>query len=177
MATKSKLKSPALQKRLKKIKLLILDVDGVLTDARIFWQEGYGWTRFYNVRDGYGITQLLKNGLQVAIISAGSSKDVQVRMEYLGIKDIYLGSEDKTGAYQKILADKNLKPEQVAYIADEFFDLPILRDVGFSATVADAPVEVKKAVHFVTEGFGGFGAVREVIDGLMEAQKIKKAHV
>ncbi len=88
------LETPDIQARLKKIKLFILDVDGVMTDGRVFWLEGHGWTRHFHVKDGYGLKILMKAGIQVAVISGGDSKDVRTRMEFLKIQHVFLGDED-----------------------------------------------------------------------------------
>src|SRR5271167_929973 len=89
------LETPDIQARLKKIKLLILDVDGVMTDGRIFWLEGHGWTRHFHTKDGYGLKVLMKAGVQVAVISGGDSKDVRTRVEFLKIQHAFFGDEDK----------------------------------------------------------------------------------
>src|SRR6478735_6770054 len=96
------LETPDIRSRLKKIKLLILDVDGVMTDGRIFWLDGHGWTRHFHIKDGYGLKVLMKCGIQVAVISGGDSKDVRTRMEFLKIPHVFLGDEDKTKALDKI---------------------------------------------------------------------------
>src|SRR3954451_4801601 len=102
------LDSPALQARLKKIKMLILDIHGVMTDGRIFWLEGHGWSRHFHIKDGYGLKLLMKHGIDVAIISGGDSVDVRTRMEFLKIKHVFLGDEDKLKALDKIVASTGL---------------------------------------------------------------------
>ncbi len=166
MAVPAKLKA-----RLKKIKMLILDIDGVLTDARILWIEGTGWTASgYNVRDGFGIRQLMKNGIEVAMISGGAFASHKKRAEVLKVTHAYFGDEDKIHAYEKIKADTGYSDAELAYVGDELFDIPVLEKVGFSATVADAAPQVKKRVHLTTKQKGGFGAAREICDLLLEAQ-------
>lgn len=164
------LNTPEIQNRLKKIKILMLDVDGVLTDGRVFWIEGQGWTRNFHVKDGYGLKLLIRSGIDVAAISGGDSKDVRARMEGLNVKHLYLGDEDKLKAFQKILKDTGFTPEQVAFVADDLYDLPVLDLVGFSATVPDAVEEVKARVHYITTTPGGIGAVREIADAIRKAQ-------
>jgi 3-deoxy-D-manno-octulosonate 8-phosphate phosphatase (KDO 8-P phosphatase) len=166
------LETKDLQERLKKIRMLILDVDGVLTDGRIFWLENHGFTRFFNVKDGYGIKLLMKAGIEVSIISGGDSKDVRTRMDFLKIPHVYLGDEDKIKAYDKIMKATGHTPDQVAFMGDELFDIPVIERVGFAATVPHAPEEVKARVHYVTETEGGWGAVREVADAIRKAQKL-----
>ena len=156
--------------KLKKIKLLICDVDGVMTDGRIFWLENHGWTRFFNVKDGYGLKLLMKTGVQVAIISGGDSKDVRHRMEFLKIPYIFLGDEDKLKALAKIKESTGLEYEQMSFIGDDLFDIPVLEKMGFSATVPHAPESVKMKVHYITQTEGGWGAVREIADGIRFAQ-------
>ena len=164
------MKSPVIQARLKKIKILILDVDGVMTDGRVFWLENHGLTRYFNVKDGYGLKLLMKAGVYVAIISGGDSKDVRTRMEFLKIKHVFLGDEDKTKALEKVKTATGFSLDQIAFMGDDLFDIPVLEQVGFSATVPHAVSEVKEKSHYVTEAHGGWGAVREVADGIRKAQ-------
>lgn len=164
------LETADIQSRLKKIKLLILDVDGVMTDGRIFWLDGHGWTRHFHIKDGYGLKVLMKCGIDVAIISGGDSVDVRTRMEFLKIKHVFLGDEDKLKALDKITATTGLAHDQMAFMGDDLFDLPVLERVGFSATVPHAVEPVKRRVHYVTETPGGWGAVREIADAIRKAQ-------
>lgn len=158
--------------RLKKVKLLILDVDGVMTDGRLFWLENQGWTRHFHVKDGYGLKLLIRAGFQVAVISAGNSTDVRHRMEFLGIQHIFLGNEDKTHALNELVSKTGFRLEEMAFMGDELFDIPVLEKVGFSISVPDAVDEVKSRVHYVTKAAGGFGAVREIIDAIRNIQGI-----
>jgi len=162
--------TPQIQASLAKIKMIILDVDGILTDGRIWWVEGTGWTRAFHVRDGHGIKLLMKSGLHVALISGGDSKSVRERAQFLGIQHVYLGDENKIVAFEKVLKATGLTAEQCAFMGDDLFDLSVLEKVGFSATVPSAVPEVKEAVHYITHMPGGYGAVREVCD------MIRKAH-
>jgi 3-deoxy-D-manno-octulosonate 8-phosphate phosphatase (KDO 8-P phosphatase) len=164
------LETPDIQSRLKKIKLLILDIDGVMTDGRFFWVEGQGWTRTFHVKDGYGLKVLMKAGIQVAVISGGDSKDVRIRMEFLKIQHVFLGDEDKIKALEKIVEATKLSLDQMAFMGDELFDIPVIEKVGFAATVPHAVDAVKARVHYVTETEGGWGAVREVSDAIRFAQ-------
>jgi len=164
------LQTPEIQARLKKIKLLLLDVDGVMTDGRIFWIESQGWTRNFNVKDGYGLKLLMAAGIHVGIISGGKSKDVETRASYLKVQHVFLGDENKIIALDKILASTGLNPDQIAFIGDDLFDIPVLERVGFSATVPHAVNPVKERVHYITEFEGGAGAVREVADAIRQAQ-------
>lgn len=160
--------------KLSKIRMLILDVDGVLTDGRIWWIEGTGWTRAFSVKDGYGMKLLMKAGIDLAIISGGDSKSVRERAQFLGIKHVYLGDENKLIALEKIMRDTGFKYEQLAFVGDDLFDIPVLEVVGFSATVPHAVYEVKKAVHYVTKEPGGSGGVREICDLIRKANVSKQ---
>jgi 3-deoxy-D-manno-octulosonate 8-phosphate phosphatase (KDO 8-P phosphatase) len=161
-----------LQKKLKGIKLLILDVDGVLTDGHLMWIKPQGWTRRYHVLDGYGIKLLMSLGIPVAVMSGGESEELKARMDVLKIPYVFLGNEDKESSLEKLLAETGLKDTQCAYIADELFDIPVLKRVGFSASPPHAVRAVQKAVDYVTKTEGGRGAVREVIDMIRRAQKL-----
>ena len=171
----AKLKGKALLKALKKIKLLILDIDGVLTDGTIFWIDGTGWTASYSVIDGYGIRQLIKNGIEVAVISGGNFTSHKKRAEVLGITHAYFGNEDKIHAYEKIKSDLGLKDKDCAYMADELFDIPILERVGFAACPPHAPKKIKNLVHYISKKPGGNGAVRELADYILEAKNAGSA--
>ena len=166
------LHSADIQARLKKIKLLILDVDGVMTDGRIFWLDGHGWTRHFHTKDGYGLKVLMKCGIDVAIISGGDSADVRQRMEFLKIKHVFLGDEDKLKALDKIVEATGLALDEMAFMGDDLFDIPVIEKVGFSATVPHAVEAVKRRANYITETLGGWGAVREVADAIRAAQGV-----
>lgn len=169
-AARKLLETPDIRARLKKLSLLILDVDGVMTDGRIFWLDGYGWTRHFHIKDGYGLKVLMKAGIQIAVISGGDSKDVRARMEFLKIPHVFLGDEDKIKALDKIVERTGLSHDQMAFMGDDLFDIPVIEKVGFSATVPHAVDAVKARVHYITESPGGWGAVREVADAIRRAQ-------
>jgi 3-deoxy-D-manno-octulosonate 8-phosphate phosphatase (KDO 8-P phosphatase) len=158
--------------RLKKIKLLLLDVDGVLTDGRIIYDANGLETKFFNVKDGHGIKLLQKAGIEVGIISARRSEVVKVRAAELGITHLHQRSLDKLVPYREVLDATGLSDEEVAYIGDDIQDLPLLRRVGFAAAPADAVPDVLPHVHFVTRNRGGWGAVREVCDLLLRGQGV-----
>lgn len=164
--------SNTLRARFQNVRLLVLDIDGVLTDGRIFWNPapGAGWTRFFHVRDGYGIKLLMKLGIPVAVLSGGASSDVQKRLESLGIEAAFLGDEDKEKGLEKLKAQFGVSVDQIAFMGDELFDLPVLKKVGLSLSVPEAVEAVRRQVHYVTQLRGGEGAVREVIDILCEVQ-------
>lgn len=159
--------SPQLVARLRRIRLLCLDVDGVLSDGHLYFAGGEGDARFcqrFSVRDGVGVKLLQQSGRQVAILSEGSILSGRVRAESLGIRHAYFGLRDKVARFDELLAELQLAPEQAAFIGDELSDLPLLLRVGFAATVPDAVPAVRRAVHYVTTKQGGSGAVREVCD-------------
>jgi 3-deoxy-D-manno-octulosonate 8-phosphate phosphatase (KDO 8-P phosphatase) len=159
-----------MEERLKKIKLLILDVDGVMTDGRIIFDSNGVESKFFNVKDGHGIKMLQRAGIEVAIISGRESKVVANRAAELGIERVFQKATDKLAPYIRILADAGLSDDQVAFIGDDLIDIPVLKRAGFAAAPVDAIDEVLPFVHFVTKNPGGFGAVREVSDMLLKAQ-------
>lgn len=158
--------------KLKKIKLLILDVDGVMTDGRIFWLEGQGWTRYFHVQDGYGLKLLMRFGIKIVIMSGGDSKDVRKRMEFLGITDVFLGSEDKLKLLRDIVVKFGVSFDEIAFMGDELFDIPVMECVGLSITVPNAIQGVKDKANWITQAAGGYGAVREVVDAIQRSQSL-----
>lgn len=149
------------------IQLLILDVDGVLTDGSIWvGQDGYEMKRFH-VRDGLGIKIWMKLGYQIAVISGRSSPTVQRRMDELGVTLVYQGIKDKQECLSDLMDRTGLSLAQIAYIGDDWPDASILKRVGYAITVADADAGIKRLVAFTTTRAGGQGAVREAIDHLL----------
>lgn len=159
-----------MQQKLKKIRLLLLDVDGVMTDGRIIFDSNGVESKFFNVKDGHGIKMLQRSGIEVGIISGRQSAVVTNRAVELGIQIVYQKSLDKLTPFRKILADTGLSPEEVAFIGDDLIDIPVLKLVGFAATPADGCPEVIPYVHHVISKAGGWGAVREICDLLLKAQ-------
>lgn len=155
--------------KMAKIKLLLLDVDGVLTDGRIIYDNQGNELKAFDVKDGHGLKLLQRAGIKVGIITGRQSEVVVKRAAELGINILYQKALNKLDPYREILAEQGLVDEQVAYVGDDVVDLPILRRVGFSATVADAVPEVLPLVDYVTSRPGGRGAVREVCDLLLRA--------
>jgi 3-deoxy-D-manno-octulosonate 8-phosphate phosphatase (KDO 8-P phosphatase) len=153
---------------LAKIRLLLLDVDGILTDGRIHYDTAGGEVKSFDVKDGHGLKLLQRAGFRVGIITGRNSNIVQRRAEELGIEILYQGAKKKLVPYEEILRETGLRDEQVAYMGDDLVDLPILQRVGFSATVADAVAEVRERVDFVASRPGGRGAVREVCEMLLK---------
>ncbi len=158
-----------MEKQLAKIKLLLLDVDGVLTDGRIIYDNHGNELKAFDVKDGHGLKMVQRAGIKVGIITGRRSAVVSRRAQELGIEILYQGALRKLEPYLEILSEQGLIDEQVAYIGDDIVDLPILHRVGFSATVADAVPEVLPCVDYITSRPGGGGAVREVCDLLVRA--------
>ena len=150
--------------RINALKLLVLDMDGVMTDGTVFYVENSGWTASYSVFDGFGIRRLLRKGVEVAFISGGTFISHKKRAELLGVKHAYFGSEDKVPSFEKILKDLRVKPSEAAYMGDELFDIPVLRLAGVAACPPHSPPEVKRECVLVTKRQGGYGAVREICD-------------
>jgi 3-deoxy-D-manno-octulosonate 8-phosphate phosphatase (KDO 8-P phosphatase) len=154
----------------KKLKLLILDVDGVLTDAKLFFDNDGNEYKAFHARDGHGIKLLQQTGVQVAVISGRKSNSVALRMKNLGIEHIYQGHENKISAFYEIIEKIAVSPEQVAHVGDDLLDLPLMRRVGLAIAVQDANFAVKQYADWCTSLAGGCGAVREVCDLIMQAQ-------
>jgi 3-deoxy-D-manno-octulosonate 8-phosphate phosphatase (KDO 8-P phosphatase) len=154
----------------KKIKLLILDVDGVLTDGKLYFDNDGNEYKSFHARDGHGIKLLRQTGVDVAVISGRKSNMVALRMKNLGIEHVYQGHENKRSAFNEILEKTGLTPDQVAHVGDDLLDLPIMLRVGFAISVKDANFAVKKHADWCTTLTGGHGAVREVCDFIMQAQ-------
>lgn len=171
-------KQPVGRRRLKElaknIRLLILDVDGVLTDGSIILDNDGNEYKSFNVRDGHGIRMLIKAGVQAAIITGRHSKVVERRAHELGITEVFQKCLDKKVAYRKLLEQYSLKDEEVAYIGDDIVDAPIMSMVGLPVAVADATEEAKKYALMVTGSRGGRGAVRETTDFILRAKGLWK---
>jgi 3-deoxy-D-manno-octulosonate 8-phosphate phosphatase (KDO 8-P phosphatase) len=153
-----------------RIQLLLLDVDGVLTDGRIVYTDAGDELKAFHVRDGSALKLWRQSGRRVAILSGRSSPTVTRRAAELGIDPVVQGADEKLPALTRILTDAGLRPDQVCAVGDDLPDLPVLRHCGLAATVADAVPEVKAIAHFVTTAPGGQGAVREVVEWLMRGQ-------
>ena len=158
------------QEKIKHIKLLILDVDGVLTDGKILYNDRGEEIKAFDVKDGHGLKLLMRSGTEVALITGRESKVVLHRARDLGINQVYQKVTNKIEVYEKILRGKKLEDKHVGFIGDDLVDIPVLRRVGFSATVWDAIPEVKEIVDYVASRKGGDGAVREVCELLLKVQ-------
>ncbi len=156
--------------KLLKIKLVICDVDGVLTDGGIVYSDSGEESKCFNVKDGLGIRLVLKAGIRVGIITGRRSQALRHRCDNLGIDDLFEGFHDKTVALRQLLAQHNLQAEQVAFIGDDLLDLSIMKQVGVAVAVADAHPLVAQQADWVTCAKGGYGAVREFCEALLKAQ-------
>lgn len=162
--------------RAAQIKLLICDVDGVMSDGIVYQGNAGEELKAFNVRDGYGIRCLLTSDIEVAIITGRRAKLLEDRCHTLGIKHLYQGQSNKRLAYQELLTQLSLNREQVAYIGDDLIDWPVMQDVGLSVAVADAHPLIVQRSDYTTRIAGGRGAVRELCDIILLAQdKFEKA--
>jgi len=164
------MKDTILLEKLKHIQLLLLDVDGVLTDGRLYFDAKGETLKVFHVRDGHGIKMAQRGGIEVAMVSGRRSDAAFHRARELGVSRFYEGVRDKVAILEELLAAMNLTPPQVAAVGDELVDLPLFHRVGLGVAVADAVPEVQAAAHWVTTLPGGQGAVREVCDLLLKAQ-------
>ena len=162
-----KLNNSELAERAKKIKLLIMDCDGVLTDGRLYFSANGEELKVFNVKDGQGIVSWHRAGFKSAIISGRESVIVNRRATELGISYIRQSSYDKTQCFSEILKEENISADEVAYIGDDIGDIDLLKIVGFPVAVNDAAQEIFSSVIYKTRINGGFGAVRELIDLLL----------
>ena len=156
--------------RAKRLKLMIFDVDGVLTDGGLRYGPEGELIKTFNVLDGHGIKLLQKSGVRTAIISARQSPIVARRASDLGISILLQGVEDKRTAFEKTINELKLTPEECGFMGDDVIDLPVMTRVGFAISVPNGHPEVRSRAHYVAEAHGGKGAVREVCDFILQAQ-------
>ena len=159
-----------LTERARRIKLLLLDVDGVLTDGRLFYDSDGRETKAFHAHDGHGLVRLRDAGIRIGLLSGRASRAVQLRANELKIDLVFQGVEQKVAVYEQLLTAQRLKDEQVAYAGDDLPDLGLLERVGLAIAVASAQPEVRAAAHWVTLKSGGAGAVREIAELLLEAR-------
>jgi len=156
--------------RAAQVRLMILDVDGVLTDGRLYYGPSGEAMKAFDGRDGHGIKLLREGGIEVAILTARQSEIVAVRARELGVQRVLQGASDKVAGLEHLLNDTGVNALRCGYVGDDWPDLAVLARVGFAATVADAVPEVRSAVHWVSRAAGGRGAVREVAEFVLQAQ-------
>lgn len=160
----------SLKDRIKKIKVLALDVDGIMTNGDIIFDSTGKETKIFNVQDGFGILFFKHAGFKTAIITARASDVVTLRAKDLSIDKTYQDAFPKMLAYQKMLRAFKVKDSEVCFMGDDWPDIQVLKRVGFAVSVPNAAPEVKKAAHYITKYEGGKGAVREVIELILKAQ-------
>lgn len=156
--------------KLKDIRLLLLDVDGVLTDGSIIYDGNGLETKCFNVRDGHGIKMLQRHGVEVGIITGRNSIVVDIRAKELGIDIVYQGSLKKLESYNDVKERTGFNDSQIAYMGDDVIDVPVLRRVGFAAAPCDGLPEVRAIAHYVASSGGGRGAVRELCDMILKSR-------
>lgn len=156
--------------RISGIKLLILDVDGVMTDGRIIVDDAGLESKQFDVRDGLGLKMLMRCGIDVVLLTGRKSRIVKYRAADLGIKEVHQGILNKREVFDEIVKRRNLMPEQIVYVGDDVVDIPILRRAGCGIAVADACPEAVGVADYVTEHSGGRGAVREVCEMILKVQ-------
>jgi len=166
-----------LAEKAKKIKLLILDVDGVLTDNRLFYGDNGVEYKSFNTRDGHGIVLLQKSQVEIGIITGRKSQLVSNRMKDLKVKHVFQGIPDKLPTFLKLVEDLELELDEIAYIGDDILDLPILMRIGLSVTPLDGDNEVKSRVDYISQFNGGQGCVREVAEIIMRSQGTWQQHM
>ena len=161
-----------LHRRARRLRLLLLDVDGVLTDGTVVISTSGHEAKSFSIRDGAGIVYAQRAGLEVALLSGRPSEATTRRAAELGIRTVVQGGPDKRTLFQKLLADKELEAADVACMGDDLLDLPVLLTAGVSAAPADAVEDVRSRVHWVSQARGGHGAVREYIELLLKARGV-----
>ncbi len=162
--------TPEVHVRAQAVRLVVLDVDGVLTDGRLYYGPEGETMKAFDVRDGHGIKLLMKGGVDVALLTARSSAIVAARARELSITHVLQGQSDKASGFATLQARTGLTAQDCAYMGDDWPDLPVLRQVGLAATVADACAEVQAIAHWTATRDGGCGAVRELATFILRAQ-------
>lgn len=160
----------ALKERAANVRMLVLDVDGVLTDGKLYFDHAGNELKAFNTRDGLGMKALQRSGIEVAVITGRKSGAVSHRMAQLGIQHVYQGREDKLNAFLHLLELTGLEASQICFAGDDWIDLPLLLRVGLAVSVADAEERVKEQAHWITQRNGGDGAVREICNLILAAQ-------
>ncbi|WP_223669422.1 3-deoxy-manno-octulosonate-8-phosphatase KdsC [Kangiella shandongensis] len=169
--------SEELLSKARRIKLLICDVDGVLSNGQVIIGNHGEELKTFNIKDGFGLKSLMKHGIEVAIITGRNSEIVAKRCQELSIKHYYQGQQDKIAAYDELCEKLSIQPSQVCHVGDDLPDLPLMRRSGLGVTVADGHWFVREHADWVTPSHGGFGAVREITDMILESQSaLKQLH-
>ncbi len=154
----------------KTIKAFVFDIDGVLTNGHVLITEEGHMLRSMNIKDGYALQHAIKQGYNIGIISGGKGSGILARLQGLGITDVYLGQSHKMEAFEELLAKWNIGAREIAYMGDDYPDLPVLKKVGLPCSPADACQEVLEIAHYISTSNGGMGCVRELIEKVMKLQ-------
>ncbi len=162
--------SPDAKERARAIRIMVFDVDGVMTDGRLYFSNSGEEMKAFHTLDGQGVKMLHESGVEVALLTARQSQIVARRASELGITRVRQGASNKRAGYDELLRECGLPPDKAGYIGDDLVDLPVLTHCGFAASVPDAPEVVRSKVHYVTRAGGGQGAVRELCEFIMSAQ-------
>lgn len=162
--------TPDIRKRIEKIRFAIFDIDGVLTDGRIVYDNEGNELKFFDVQDGFGIHLLQLMGIECGIMTAKRSKIVEKRAKDFKVKVLYMDCIDKLACFEDLLEKHKFKPEEISFMGDDLIDLPVLKRVGFAISVPNGVEETRKAAHYITKKPGGRGAVREVCDLILKTQ-------
>lgn len=163
--------------RAQTVRLMIFDVDGVMTDGGLYYTDAGEELKAFNSLDGHGLKMLRNSGVQLAILTGRTSKLVEHRARNLGIDHLVQGAHDKLSAFTKLLSETGFTPEQCGYMGDDVVDLPVMRRVAFAVAVPDSPTLVRQHAHYVTGARGGHGAVREACEIVMQAQGTLEAQL
>jgi 3-deoxy-D-manno-octulosonate 8-phosphate phosphatase (KDO 8-P phosphatase) len=161
---------PLLLQRAALIRMLVLDVDGVLTDGRLYFDNNGNELKTFSTRDGVGLRSLLQCGVELALITGRQSEVVSLRAAQLGIRHVYQGSADKLKAFNQLLEKTGIDEQHVCYAGDDWIDLPVLQRVGLAVTVPETDKIIRDNVHWITSRGGGMGAVREICNLILAAQ-------
>ncbi|HNW39040.1 MAG TPA: HAD-IIIA family hydrolase [Candidatus Omnitrophota bacterium] len=159
-----------LNARLRKIKLLLLDVDGVLTDGRIIYDSRLRDSKFFDVHDGLGVFCLHRAGINTIIVTAKSSRSIKPRAKDMKVVDVFAGIFPKTKVLDKIIKKYNIHPDEICFVGDDLVDLSLMRKIGLPIAVANACREIKESAAYITQAYGGRGAVREVAELILKSQ-------
>jgi 3-deoxy-D-manno-octulosonate 8-phosphate phosphatase (KDO 8-P phosphatase) len=157
-------------RRARRVKMVLMDVDGTLTDGRIVFSSAEGESKFFSAQDGVGIRLAERAGLLCGVITGRKSEALHRRATELGITEIHQRSLRKTEAYDALRARRRMAHEEIAFLGDDLVDLPVMKQAGFAATVPDAVPEVIRHSHFVSSRAGGLGGVREILDFILKVQ-------
>jgi 3-deoxy-D-manno-octulosonate 8-phosphate phosphatase (KDO 8-P phosphatase) len=158
--------------KLKHIKAILLDVDGVLTNGNMLITESGEQLRQFNIKDGYALQLAVKRGIKIAALSGARSKGVEHRLRGLGIQDVFLGLDSKIEVYQNYLAQNNLAPEEVLFVGDDMPDLQVMKMAGLAVCPADAVEEIKAISHYISPKNGGEGCVRDIVEKVLKIQNL-----